>query len=68
MGFKDFMYTEKGKITGSVLAAVLLTTAVLVPTTIALDRSIHGEDELGANIKVYGYDDNVTSTGERQDN
>lgn len=67
MGFKDFMYTEKGKITGSVLAAVLITTAVMVPVSIFTDRAVNYETAV-QNVKAFGYDDNKTSTGLRQDN
>ncbi len=69
MGLRDFMYTEKGRITSSVVAAVLVTTVVLVPLTIVLDRNIRGGTSQGnENVKSFGYDDNVTSTGLRQDN
>ncbi len=64
MGFKDFMYTEKGKITGSVLAAVLITTAVMVPVSIFADRAINGGDETNS-VQVWGYDDQVSSTAKK---
>ncbi len=67
MGFKDFLYTEKGKIAGSVLAAVLLTTTVMVPVSIYTDRAMNDEVTV-SNVKSFGYDDNKTSTGLRQDN
>ncbi len=67
MGFKDFLYTEKGKIAGSVLAAVLLTTTVMVPVSIYTDRAMNEEPTVN-NVKAFGYDDNKTSTGLRQDN
>ncbi len=67
MGIKDFLYTEKGKIAGSVLAAVLLTTTVMVPVSIYTDRAMNDEVTV-SNVKSFGYDDNKTSTGLRQDN
>ncbi len=68
MGIKDFMYTEKGKITASVLATALVATIILVPTTLVINNSINGSTSTTENVKSFGYDDNVTSTGLRQDN
>ncbi len=70
MGFTDFMQSEKGKITTGVLAAVLITTAVMVPVSIFTDRAVRGEDSAWAGgvegtVQVWGYDDQVSSTAEK---
>lgn len=65
MKILDFMYTDKGKITASVLLAVIISTVILVPSSIFIDRGIREEEDI--NIKTFGFDDNVTSTGARQD-
>ncbi len=64
MGFKDFMYSEKGKITGSVLAAVLISAAILVPVSIFTDRAINKSDGY-KHINTWGYDEQVSSTAEK---
>lgn len=66
MGIRDFMYTEKGKITGSVLAAVLISAAVFVPVSIFADRAVRGTGGSEyESVEVWGYDDQVSSTGEK---
>lgn len=65
MGIKDILYTEKGKILSSVLASVLITTIIIVPITIFIDREIHKESK--DSIYSYGFDAVSTSTGKRQD-
>ncbi len=64
MGFKDFMYTEKGKITGSVLAAVLISAAVFVPVSIFTDRAVRGDDSSSHEIINAVAFDRTASTGE----
>lgn len=66
MGIKDFFYTEKGKITSSVLVAILITSAILVPVSIFTTKSMNNGGE-GNPIKSAGYDSSVTSTGEEVD-
>ncbi len=68
MGFKDFMYTEKGKITGSVLAAVLISAAVFVPVSIFTDRAIRNDSSDSNSVQVWGYDQQVSSTAEKMNN
>ncbi len=69
MGFKDFMHTEKGKLTTGIVAAVLITTAVIAPVSVFADRAIRGnESDDGANsVQVWGYDSQVSSTAEKMD-
>ncbi|BDU67873.1 MAG: hypothetical protein TYPL_5260 [Candidatus Tyloplasma litorale] len=65
MGIKDFMYTEKGKITASVLTAILITTIVIVPTTILTSNAMNKEEALYESVQTWGYDDQVSSTAEK---
>ncbi len=53
--------TEKGKITASILIAVLATTAIMVPVSIFTDRSIR-QDET-ESIQTYSYKGDASTTG-----
>ncbi len=64
MGLRDLRYNGKAKVIGGILAAVLITTVVVAPISIFTDRALNSNDNA---IKTYGYDDNRTSTGKRQD-
>lgn len=59
------MLNEKTKIGIGILAAVLITTAVLVPVSIYTDRAIRGNSNLSLSnepVQVWGYNDQVSST------
>ncbi len=60
------MLNENGKIGVGILAAVLITTAIIVPVSIFADRAIRGAGS-SAPVVTAGYDDGITSTGKRQD-
>lgn len=60
------MLNEKTKLGIGILAAVLITTAVLVPVSIYTDRAIRSDGGF-SGVTTTGYDDGVTSTGTRQD-
>ncbi len=68
MGIRDLRYSEKGKIIGGILAAIIITTAIMVPIAIFTDRAIRNDNNGNNSIATYGFDDNATSTGLRQDN
>ncbi len=53
----SFFQTEKGKITTGVLAAVLATTAIMVPVSIFTDRAVRGDvDSVNTeSIETYSY-------------
>lgn len=65
MGIKDIWYTEKGRIGIVVASTVLITSAIVIPTVILIDGSLHTKDKY---IQSYGYDGTITSTGNRQNN
>lgn len=64
MSIKDLLYTEKGKIGAAVMVAVLVTTAIIVPVSIFSDRALNNEKIVGG-VSTYGYDDQISSTGEK---
>ncbi|NQX83375.1 MAG: hypothetical protein HRS50_01510 [Mycoplasmataceae bacterium] len=64
MGIKDILYTEKGKIGSGILATALISTVVLIPMSIFIDRFINSS--INNVILAYGFDGSVSSTGSRQ--
>lgn len=60
------MLNDKAKLGIGILAAVLITTAVLVPVSIFADRAIHKVSSSYENgVQVWGYDDQISSTAEK---
>lgn len=52
----SFFHTEKGKVITGVLAAVIATTAVMVPVSIFTDRAVRGDDSSQTEgIHTYSY-------------
>lgn len=60
------MLNDKAKLGIGILAAVLITTAIMVPVSIYTDRAIHKQGGAYENpVQVWGYDDQVSSTAEK---